>query len=91
MIPVQIKGRNGRITPPIDWDQSDGVCHTLYIRIAENDAGVPMLQSAWLPTAEELAALNAGAPVVLTTLGKSFPPTSLEVVPGEIEASEKMT
>ena len=35
--------------------------------------------SAWLPTPEELAALNAGAPVYLFIYGNSHPPVYVGV------------
>lgn len=35
--------------------------------------------SAWLPTPEELAALNAGAPVYLSIWGSSHPPVYVGV------------
>lgn len=38
------------------------------------DTGVPCITSVWLPNAEELAALNAGACVAVTLLGGSQPP-----------------
>ena len=37
------------------------------------------LQSLWQPDAEEAARLAAGAPVVLTVLGRGHPPVQVEV------------
>lgn len=43
----------------------------------------PAMQSAWLPTPEELAAIVAGAPIILTVMGKGHPPVMLATEPTE--------
>jgi hypothetical protein len=40
---------------------------------------VPEIKSAWKPTPEELACLNAGAYIVLGIVGEPIPPVSLNV------------
>jgi hypothetical protein len=40
---------------------------------------VPAMQSLWFPSPEEMAALQAGAGVVLTVLGTVHPPVRVEV------------
>lgn len=40
---------------------------------------VNAMVTAWRPTADELAALNAGAPVYLSILGNTWPPANLWV------------
>ena len=42
-------------------------------------AEVPAFQSAWVPTPEELEALNNGEHIVLCVLGASHPPVMLNV------------
>lgn len=44
--------------------------------------GVQQMVSAWLPTPDELAALNAGAPIHLRVVGSGHPPVILTV--GEV-------
>lgn len=39
--------------------------------------GTPAMQTAWFPTPDELAAINAGAPIHLTVLGTAHPPVML--------------
>lgn len=39
----------------------------------------PAMQTAWFPTPDELAAINAGAPIHLTVLGTGHPPVMLGV------------
>ena len=41
--------------------------------------GTPAMVTAWFPTPEELAALNAGAPVHVRLLGTAHPPIMVEV------------
>lgn len=42
-------------------------------------ADFPSMLTSWSPTPDELARLNAGAPVVLTILGTLHPPVMLSV------------
>lgn len=41
--------------------------------------GTPAMVTAWFPTPDELAALNAGAPVHVRLLGVAHPPIMVEV------------
>jgi hypothetical protein len=43
--------------------------------------GTPSMVTAWLPTPEELALLNAGASVHVRLLGTKHPPIIVEVGP----------
>jgi hypothetical protein len=47
-----------------------------------NGPGTPAMETAWLPTPDELARLAAGAPVVLRVLGTGHPPVMVDV--GEV-------
>jgi hypothetical protein len=44
--------------------------------------GTPCMVTAWMPTPDELAALNAGAPIHLRIVGNAHPPVMMGV--GEI-------
>ena len=35
------------------------------------------METAWLPTPDEIAAINAGAPIILRVLGTGHPPVML--------------
>lgn len=37
----------------------------------------PAMETAWFPTPKELEDMNAGAPVILTVLGRAHPPVML--------------
>lgn len=41
--------------------------------------GTPAMETAWLPDPKELAALMAGAPIILRILGTGHPPVMLAV------------
>lgn len=43
--------------------------------------GTPAMVTAWLPTSEELALLNAGASVHVRILGTGHPPIMVDVGP----------
>lgn len=47
-----------------------------------NGPGTPALETAWLPTPSEVAAIAAGAPIILRLLGTIHPPVMVEV--GEV-------
>lgn len=87
MIPAMIGGATRRLGAPADWDkQRDGHCGGLAVRDERTTAG-PGMTSAWQPTPEELARLNAGASVHLTVLGMVHPPVSMSVglAPDELQ------
>lgn len=42
-----------------------------------NGPGTPAMETAWLPTPAEIAAINAGAPIILRVLGAGHPPVML--------------
>ena len=41
--------------------------------------GTPAMQTAWLPTPDEIEAIQKGAPIILTVLGTKHPPVILSV------------
>lgn len=66
---------NLKMAPPPDWDEAtQGPCGTLDIHFDGES-----MRSAWLPSPEELAALNAGQPVILGIIGRSHPVVFLTV------------
>jgi hypothetical protein len=79
MTPVKIKGATRCFDAPKDWDENlDGPCDALFVRDGLVN-GVSTMTSTWKPSAEELAALNAGAMVELGICGSSHPPVFLTV------------
>jgi hypothetical protein len=76
MTPTKLVGANRIFGAPQDWNEETcGPCDAL----AVVDTG-KILQSAWMPAPEELAALNAGQPVLLTIIGRVHPVVSLGVL-----------
>jgi len=76
MIPTTIKDANRTYVRPSDWDASlQGECVDLPVRVQDD-----LHQSAWRPTPDELAILNAGGVAVLTVWGHQ-PVVALGVEP----------
>lgn len=48
------------------------------INCSVNGLDTPAMETAWFPTPAELAALNAGAPVLVRILGQVPPPMMIE-------------
>ena len=49
------------------------------VNCSVNGEGTPAMTTAWLPTPEELVALNAGAAVHVRIIGTQHPPIMLDV------------
>ena len=62
MIAGKIENHTAKFGPPKELD--DTKCGTLFIRHELID-GLQWMRSAWYPTPAELAAINAGAPIIL--------------------------
>ena len=77
MIPRRITGATHYLGSPKGWQpETDGHCAHLAVRV---DGDV--WQSAWEPTPDELAILNAGGSVVISIKGGQ-PPVMLHAEPG---------
>lgn len=81
MNPIQHATSNDVLRPPAGVSHED--CRPLYITRTIYHMGdgkqVPGIVSYWRPTQEQLALLNAGAPVFLSCLGLTHPPFSIGV------------
>lgn len=75
---IQHPSNNWVLGAPAGWDQKELPVNALPVTHSTAD-GVPCVVSFWMPNAAELAALNAGHPVVLSILGETMPPVSLLV------------
>ena len=87
MRPTCIKGVNKTYSAPDGWDEAKhGKCGTLFV-MKHMDGELPVCSSAWLPTEEELAHLNAGGPIILHIYGGQ-PAVKLEAVAKAIGIEE---
>jgi hypothetical protein len=77
MMPRRIQNATHSLGAPKDWDKARGNCVSLWVR-----AFPDFFESAWEPTPDELAALNAGGSVILRVVG-GHPPVALYVEPAE--------
>lgn len=86
MYPTKIVGSNMTFRPPQSWDaKANGECVDLPV-VIDPPPGTKLaagqmvdITSAWVPTPEELAQLNAGHAVQLTVYGTVHPPVHLGV------------
>lgn len=75
MIPARIAGATHHLGAPKGWKpEEDGNCCHLAVRVVEGN----VWQSAWEPTPAEVAAISAGAKIVLSVVGGQ-PPVMLSV------------
>jgi hypothetical protein len=76
MIPTQFPESNCRFCAPEDLAESQcGTIHAYLGKIERGSVeGSPVIVTAWLPTPEELAALNAGKPIFISFLTGQLPP-----------------
>jgi len=74
MIVGRIRGSNFVYKAPVGMDN----CQDLHVAVYE-DEDVRVMSSAWMPTPEELARLNAGQPIHLHIYGQGHPVVSMSV------------
>ena len=78
-LPLRIVGHTRWLGKPLGWEpETQGPCGHLAIRDIDTTAG-PAMQSAWEPSPEELDRLKAGAPIILTVVGRVHPPVEVRV------------
>lgn len=72
---IVFDGANLILKPPKDWNEElNGPCET----IAAFQGGGRIV-TVWEPTDEERTAIAAGQNIVLSTLGRGFAPTMMEI------------
>jgi len=76
----RITGATRNLGAPQGWDpDKDGTCGGLPIRDEPHSPGVNRMVSSWLPTPEEIALIQAGAPIHLLIVGSAHPPVAVSV------------
>lgn len=88
MIFTQHPTNNMELRPPDNWDHNTTPCDTLHVTLTKDAAGLNMMCSFWRPDAEELAALNAGYPIVMMVYSQSHPVVAMGVEHAGIEFPE---
>ena len=77
MRPIHFPEANTIFNKPTDM--TDEQCYSVSALVGEQD-GIPYIRTVWLPNKEDLEdleALNAGRPLVLSICGTSMPPVGL--------------
>lgn len=81
MNPIQHRTSNDVLRPPAGASREE--CKPLYITRIHYDmpdgGSAPGVISYWQPTAEQLALMNAGAPVFLSFMGATHAPVAVGV------------
>ncbi len=76
---TQHPSNNAVLGAPKNWDQSGELpCGALPVTQGEHD-GMPVRISFWMPTAEEIQALQAGGMVRLWVYGAFHPAVAMDV------------
>ena len=70
MTPISIKPCTRRMGSPTGMEDE---CGTLEISDSHDPIWGNVMQSAWMPSDEERAAIAAGAPIMLQIVGQSHP------------------
>jgi hypothetical protein len=79
MLIGHIEGATRKLGRPRGWNEArHGKLATLPIR-DEVVNGVNEMVSAWIPTPDEIARIEAGAPIYLRITGRQHPPVLLSV------------
>jgi hypothetical protein len=79
MLAGRIENATAVLGAPKSWDpDSDPPCGSLPVRV-EVIGELTTLVSAWFPNTDEIARMQAGAPIYLRVVGRAQPPVSLEV------------
>lgn len=84
MLPRKIEGANVVFGAPEGWDEAtQGPCIKLHARVVRDDTGM-RVETAWEPSPEELAMLNAGGSVILSVVGGQPPVWISAAAPAEV-------
>lgn len=86
MIPIDRKDATHRLGAPANWDgDKDGPCGVLAVADVTYESGANAMESLWRPEPEEIAAIVAGNPVILSIVGNFHPVVALGVAAGMME------
>lgn len=85
MLPTDFEGTNIILTKPDSM--TDEQCMTVRAYAGEDNDGFKFLLTAWMPSKEDLEAMNAGRPIMLRVTGTSFPPLVLYTYDENFEAN----
>lgn len=66
---------NTTFNKPTTMDDSECLPVSAFFGVDKN--GNPYINTVWQPNKEDIESINAGRPIVLTTLGTQLPPHSM--------------
>lgn len=75
MMPIDFKEANAIFGKP--KNMSDDECLPVSAYVGQDQNGNPYTNTVWMPNKEDIEAINAGRPIVLSIYGGGLPPVAL--------------
>lgn len=75
MRPIDFPEANVHFSKPLTM--ADEECLPVSAYHGVNEGGHDFINTLWMPSKEDIDAINAGRPIVVTILGSNLPPLSL--------------
>jgi hypothetical protein len=74
MRPIHFPESNREFSKPSDM--TDEQCSSISAYVGESN-GFPYINTVWMPNKEDIDAINAGRPIILSITSNGMPPVSL--------------
>jgi hypothetical protein len=75
MRPIEFEGYNATFTKPDSM--TDDECMPIHAYLGNDQHGRPFVNTVWQPNKEDIEAINAGRPIVLSVFSEGLPPVGL--------------
>ena len=75
MRPIDFPEANHHFNKPTKMDDSE--CLPISAYVGQDDRGFGYINTVWLPSMEDIEAINAGRPIIVSVVGNQLPPMSL--------------
>lgn len=75
MRPIHFEESNITFEKPASM--TDEQCHPISAYQGKDKNGLPYINTVWMPNKEDIEAINAGRPIVLSITGSAMPPVAL--------------
>ena len=78
MRPIDFPESNITFSKPSDM--TDEQCSSISAYTGKDQNGIPYINTVWMPNKEDIEAINAGRPIILSITGSGMPPVSIFTV-----------
>ncbi len=75
MLPVDFPDANITLNKPASWKDED--CLPMRAYKGLDRSGLPCIITVWLPSLEDVQAINEGRPIIMKTIGETIAPVML--------------